>query len=81
MSGTHFAHLMETLNGLRDSGDNRGKISGTRQPNVEKCLLVRVEDTLNTLYARRLGDTVEGKTVTCNFVNKTAETIRCKQLA
>lgn len=71
-------HLTETLNGLRDSGDNRGKISGTRQPNVEQCLLVRVKDTLNALYARRLWDSVEGETVTCDITNKTAETIRRK---
>jgi len=74
-------HLMETVHRLRDSGDNGCKISGTRKPNVEKCLLVRVENTLNALHARRLGDTVEGKAVTCDLVNKAAETIRRKQLA
>ncbi len=62
-------HLMETLHGLRDSGENRCKISGARQPNVEQCLLVRVKDTLNTLHARRVGDAVERETVACNIAN------------
>ena len=79
-------HLVETMNGLCDSGDKGGKVCRTRQANIQKRLLIRVKDALNTVNTGRRRVSVQSKAVARDTAtklsrHKTAKTISSKLLA
>ena len=74
-------HLMEAVHCLCNGGNNGGEIGGTRQANIEKCLLIRVQDPLNTMNTWRGRSSVKSEAMARHVAHEASEAIGSKQLA